>query len=89
MQYSTLENGDLRLSMTKDEFSEIESQIQEDEKDNADPDGHVYWEGWADDLYIEIVGCDPDNASAKTRKGHKVIVTVMDTFDDTIDVDED
>ena len=89
MQYTILEDKDLRLSLTKEERDQIFDEVDQLRKKGEPREGKVLFEGWAGDFYIEIVGCDDArNASAKSLEGLPVYIEVMDTFDNKIDVDD-
>lgn len=88
MQYTVLEDKNVRLSVTKEERDEIFDAVDELRKEGIDREGAVLLEGWAGDFYIEIIGSDGHDASAKSIEGLPVTIMVMDTFDDKIDVDD-
>jgi hypothetical protein len=89
MQYTVLSDGDLHLSLTKEERDEVFDEVDQLRKKGESREGKVLLEGKAGDFYIEIVGCDDArNASAKSLEGLPVYIEVMDTFDNKIDVDD-
>lgn len=89
MDIKYLDNGDMQLVLDKKEADDVTQQLDRLTENHADPDGVVLLEGWADSVYVEVLGCNPDDASAKTLNGHKVNITIMDTFADDIAVDDD